>query len=99
MVMQMLAAIYAINALFNIMYTLVLIDVFASWLPFLYSNRVTAKILAIIHFLTEPLLTPIRKLMAKTPIGGMPIDFSPIILLLLLNFLRNIIVTILIMVA
>ncbi|MBQ9097082.1 MAG: YggT family protein [Clostridia bacterium] len=95
----MLAAIYAINALFNIIYTLVLVDVFASWLPFLYSKRGVAKILYMIHSLIEPLLSPIRKLMAKTPFGGMPVDFSPIILLILLNVVRNIVVTILIMVA
>lgn len=95
----MLAAIYAINALFNIIYTLVLVDVFASWLPFLYSKRGVAKILYMIHSLIEPLLSPIRKLMAKTRIGAMPVDFSPIILLILLNVIRNLVVTILIMVA
>ncbi|MBR2847249.1 MAG: YggT family protein [Clostridia bacterium] len=94
----MLAAIYAINALFNIIYTLVLIDVFASWIPFLYSKRVIAKILYMIHSLIEPFLSPIRKLMAKTPFGGMPLDFSPVILLILLNVLRNIILTILMLV-
>lgn len=94
----MLAVIYAINALFNIIYTLVLIDVFASWLPFLYSKRVIAKILYMVHSLIEPFLSPIRKLMAKTPLGGMPVDFSPIILLILLNVVRNIIFTILMLV-
>lgn len=94
----MMAVFYAINALFNIIYTLVLVDVFASWLPFLYSKRVIAKILYMVHSLTEPLLSPIRKLMAKTPLGGMPIDLSPIILLILLNFVRNIVFTILMLV-
>ena len=94
----MIAAFYAINALFNIIYTLVLVDVFASWLPFLYSKRVIAKILYMVHSLTEPLLSPIRKLMAKTPLGGMPIDLSPVILLILLNFVRNIVFTILMLV-
>ena len=94
----MIAVYYAINALFNIIYTLVLIDVFASWLPFLYSKRVIAKILYMIHSLIEPFLTPIRKLMAKTPFGGMPVDFSPIILLILLNVVRNLVFTILMLV-
>ncbi len=94
----MLAAIYAINALFNIVYTLVLVDVFASWLPFLYSKRAIAKILYMVHSLIEPLLSPIRKLMAKTPLGSMPVDFSPIVLIILLNLLRNIVVTILVLV-
>lgn len=95
----MLAAIYAISALFNIIYTLVLVDAFASWLPFLYSKPAIAKILYIIHSLIEPLLSPIRKFMAKTRLGAMPVDFSPIILLLLLNVISNIVVRILILVA
>lgn len=94
----MLAVVYAINALFNIVYTLVLIDVFASWLPFLYSNRIAAKILYMIHFLVEPVMNPVRKLMAKTPLGVGPIDISPVIVLILLNLLRNLIITIMLMV-
>lgn len=39
--------------------------------------------------LCEPLLKPIRGFMQRLLPLSMPIDFSPIILLLLLNFARN----------
>ena len=91
----MLAVIYAVNAIFNIIYTLVLVDAFASWLPFLYSKRVIAKILYVVHTLVEPFMSPVRKLVAKTPLAGMPVDFSPVVLLVLLNVTRNILVMIL----
>lgn len=90
-----LAIIRATNALFNIIYFLVVVDVFASWLPFLYSNRTTARILYMIHSLTGPVINPVRKLINKTPMGRMPIDFSPVIVLLLLDFVRYIVLTIL----
>ena len=93
-----IAIIRAANSLFNIINTLVIIDVFASWLPFLYSNRIIAKILYMIHSLTQPIMNPVRKLIAKTPLGNTPIDFSPIIVLLLLNFIQTLVITTLLLV-
>jgi YggT family protein len=48
-------------------------------------NPVARAILRVLHALTEPLFRPFRKIIP--PIGGL--DLSPLIALLLLNFLRN----------
>jgi YggT family protein len=46
-------------------------------------------IIRLINQLTEPVLTPIRRLI---PFRGMGIDFSPIIILLLIIFLQSFLV-------
>ncbi len=85
------AIVFAIDSLFNIVYTLIVIRVFSSWLPFLYSNPTISKILYMIESLTEPVMAPVRKLLSKTQLGQMPLDFSPIIVLLLLQFAQTVV--------
>ena len=47
-----------------------------SWLPLRQDN----PIVKLVYGLTEPILGPIRRMLAKSPLGGgLPIDFSPII--------------------
>jgi YggT family protein len=46
-------------------------------------------IIRLIHQLTEPVMVPIRRLI---PLRGMGIDFSPIIILLLIIFLQSFLV-------
>ncbi len=50
-----------------------------TWHPF------TRSVLRVLHALTEPLFAPIRRIIP--PLGGL--DLSPLIVLLLLTFLRN----------
>lgn len=88
------AIIWATSALFNIITLLIIVQVIASWLPFLYNNEIAAKILDMVNALVEPLMKPVRRLMQKTPLGNMPLDFSPIIVLLLLELLQTVIVAI-----
>lgn len=51
-------------------------------------------IVQLLYKLTEPVLFPIRKAMAKY-MGGVGIDFSPIVVILLLNVLLRLIVWVL----
>ena len=53
-----------------------------SWLPQLPMNTLSN----FIYQITEPLLSPIRNLI---PTNSYRIDFSPIILLIILNFLKS----------
>ena len=46
-------------------------------------------IVRFIHQVTEPIMAPIRR---RIPIRGMGIDFSPIIILLVIVFLQNFLV-------
>ena len=51
------------------------------------------KIRQFFYVLTEPLLGPIRSLINKSPLGGgMMVDFSPVIVLFIIQILRNIII-------
>ncbi len=88
------AIIRAISALFRVAEMIIIIDVFSTWIPFLYENRSLEKLFYIIHSLTDPILKPIRALLQKTPLAGMPLDISPIIAIMLLGGLENIIIII-----
>lgn len=90
-----LAIIRAVGSLFRIFEFLIVANALLSWFPFVWQNPTLSRIADVISRLTEPLLKPVRKLLAKTPVGGMPIDISPIIAILILGFLQNILVVIL----
>jgi YggT family protein len=88
----MLAIIWLINNLFNLVWWLILASVVLSWLfAFNIVNVNNPTVRQISHGLsraTEPLLAPIRRILPS--MGGL--DLSPIILLILLEFLRQLIV-------
>jgi len=71
--------------LFKLLELAIFIEIIASWLPQIQGN----KIISIIHNFIYPLLEPIRRLQDKF-IPGLPMDFSPIILLLLLDLFKRI---------
>jgi YggT family protein len=73
--MRLLATIIDLYSL------VVLAAVVVSWLGLDHRNAFAA----FVYQLTEPALGPIRNVLP--PIGGL--DFSPMVLLLLLRFLRN----------
>lgn len=84
--------IYFVNPLLNILLLIVLVGVVMSWLinfnvinP---SNQLVATIWRVTNSITEPLLAPIRRVLP--PLGGL--DFSPIVLILLIYFIEGFIV-------
>ena len=88
----MLAVIWLINNLFNLVWWLILASVVLSWL-FAFNivnvnNPTVRQISYSLSRMTDPLLSPIRRLLPS--IGGL--DLSPIILLILLEFLRQLII-------
>lgn len=50
-------------------------------------------IMSILLMLTEPILSPIRSLLFKLKIGGNMIDFSPLVALLLIQFLSGLVLS------
>ncbi|MBS5794405.1 MAG: YggT family protein [Lachnospirales bacterium] len=81
------------EALIRIIDWIILIRVLLSWIP-IDRNSVLVKI---VYSLSEPLLYPIRQILRKSPLGdGMMIDFSPIILILILQAIQTILYNILI---
>lgn len=75
----------AVNLLFQFLEALILIDVVLSWV-YRGENAVTR----IIHIFTEPFLEPGRRIQ-NSLMPNLPLDFSPIIGLLILSMLRRII--------
>jgi YggT family protein len=72
-----------IALLFQILSLAILGRVLLSWVDPMGNMRITQ----VLHNLTEPMLAPVRSLLPSTPM----FDFSPIIVMLLLNVLSTLI--------
>ncbi len=76
-----------VRLIFNIAELILLIRAFISWLPVNRDNR----FIDLLYKVTEPVLAPVRNLISRIAGKPLPVDFSPIIVLLLLAILREII--------
>jgi len=83
----------AVQWLFNILYGLLLVRVVLTWMPMFRGGRLIELVFAF----TEPILSPIRRLIDRSPLGGpgMMLDFSPIVAFFLLSLLRSFIMSLL----
>lgn len=70
---------------FEVLYWVILVRVLLSWLP---HNR-EHPLLKILYEGTEPILAPFRRLM---PRGGLPLDLSPFLALLVLRVIHSVVV-------
>lgn len=84
----MQAVFWLIDAVLGLVWWLVILNVIFSWLYAFNvvnsSNQFVSQIGSMLYQLTEPLMRPIRRFMPN--LGA--IDISPIIVLLLIAFLR-----------
>jgi YggT family protein len=71
-----------IDLVFRLYELILVVRVILSWVQYHSSH----PLVIFIHSVTEPLLAPIRKILPTDKIG---IDFSPLILLFLLELLKN----------
>jgi len=77
----------AIDIFFRVLYILIIIRVFMSWVP----NLRYTSIGNLIYTLTDPILGPVKRMMDKSPLGGgMMLDFSPVIALFILDIIQAI---------
>ncbi len=77
----------AILWLLQILELAILARVIISWLPISRDNQ----FIKLIYQITEPMLAPIRGIIERSPLGrNMMVDFSPLIALLIIMFIRNI---------
>ena len=77
----------AVSIFADIMYFLIFIRCILSWFPMARGNA----LVQLIYTLTEPLLSPIRELINRSPLGGgMMLDFSPIIAFFVLQIISSV---------
>ena len=75
-------------ALINVYEMILIARALLSWFPAMQDNPVTS----FLYTVTEPLLRPVRDLLMRIPaMQSMPIDFSILIVFMLLGMLRVII--------
>jgi YggT family protein len=77
-----------LDGLFTVFYLILTARILMTWIP-ARSGGLLADIFSVLKSLTEPLLAPIRKIIPPIPMGAMYLDLSPLLLLLLLNFIRG----------
>lgn len=85
----------AVNKLISLIDALIFIRAILSFFPIKRNN----PIIRILYTLTEPVLAPIRQLLAKSPLGGpgMMLDFSPVLAFILLEVIRNVLISLIAM--
>jgi len=79
--------VLALDIFFQVIYILIFIRILLSWVPMASQTSLGG----FIYGLTEPILGPIRAMIANSPIGGgMMLDFSPIISLFVMNIAKEV---------
>lgn len=82
----------AVGTLFSVLFWLIIIRSVLSWIRPSGYNKLLADVNRTLYVLTEPILAPIRNVI---PGGGMGMDWSPLVALLLLEIAQNIVVSLL----
>lgn len=81
----MIYSVYAVlSLLFSLLELTIFIECIASWIPQIQGY----KFFNVIHNFIYPLLDPFRRLQDRF-MPGLPVDFSPIFALLVINLLRG----------
>lgn len=77
--------LHPLSSLLQLYVYVIFVRVILSWFP-LQPGTVLAQIYGFIYAITEPVLGPIRRVMPGVGVGGMGLDFSPLIVLLVCQF-------------
>ena len=82
-----------IDGVFGLLELAILIECISSWIPQMrYSS-----FMEMIYKITDPIMQPFRMLQDRL-IPGLPIDFSPVIAIMAIGFIRNTLVRIMYMI-
>jgi len=66
----------------------VLARVILEWIPVSYDHPL-ARVRSVLRAVTDPLLTPLRSIIPPVRMGGMALDLSPMILMIVLFLLAG----------
>ena len=81
--------VYLIETAYNIFMFVLFIRALISWIAPNFHNSGWRNLLRLLYQITEPVLSPIRRLL---PANSWGIDFSPIIAIIILFFLQQFLV-------
>jgi YggT family protein len=84
----MLQAAQVVSLFFEILTWLIIARILLSWVP----HNPNGPVLRLLYEGTEPILAPFRRIVPKSTL---PLDFSPLIALLVLRILREAIISML----
>lgn len=79
-----------VDVAFNVYFWLILIRIISTWFP-ISSSGPLARIMWSIYEITDPYLNLFRRFLPPMAVGGAGIDFSPIIAILILQFIQRIV--------
>lgn len=82
--------ITVINLIFNVFYILILARIVFSWLRVSPYHPTWGPIMRFVYETTEPIMAPVRNFLP--PMGGL--DFSPLIVLVVAGFLRQLLISV-----
>jgi len=79
----------AVSVFFTVLYIMLFVRIILSWFPMR-----NGRFMGLLFAFTEPVLAPVRRLVQRSPLGGpgMVLDFSPLIVFILLRLASGIIV-------
>lgn len=90
--MPIAVLIKVIDVVFTLLYIFILIRIVMSFLS-LPDNGITRPLINFIYDVTEPILRPMRNLIPTVMLGGMGLDLSPVLAMLVLNIVKTILIT------
>ncbi len=83
----MSAILFVIGKFIQLLSLAIVIDALLSWVPY---NETVYKIRQVLSLVTEPIVSPIRKLLSPIT-SGIGIDFSPVVAIILIDLVGGII--------
>jgi YggT family protein len=81
-----------VNALFTVYLILILIRIILSWIPRLPYNPILHAVVSFVHDVTDPYLRLFRRILPPVGGGGLAVDLSPIIGIIVLYILQAVVV-------
>ena len=87
--MRPVFSLQLIDLVFTAFYVILLARVIFSWVPISSRSPALVELRSFCYRITDPLLQPIRRLLAPYQRNS-PVDFSPLVLIVLLSIVKRI---------
>lgn len=82
-----------VGSLFQVFYWLLIARLLLSWIPIQSPSKTVREIIGVIYDITEVYLRPFRNLVPSIRTRNGYLDISPIIGLVVLNIIRNLVIS------